>query len=72
MSRAFPQRLLARLRCLLGRHEWEVCVCRVCSHTRHQWQYVIELEAIGGPIANFLDEIEYYRQRCTRCGMWKP
>lgn len=64
--------LFTYVRCLLGRHEWNDCVCRNCSKTRHEWQYVIELEAIAGPVSNFMDEMAYYRKRCARCGMWKP
>ena len=65
------KKLVARLRCLLGWHAWEGCVCQVCGKTRHEWKYVVEPDAVTGPVANFMDEMHYYRQRCTRCGEWK-
>ena len=64
-------KLLARLRCLVGGHSWEGCVCQVCATTRHEWKFVVNPDAIIGPVGDFMDEMHNYRQRCTRCGKWK-
>ncbi|MBN1139364.1 MAG: hypothetical protein JXM73_22495 [Anaerolineae bacterium] len=60
-----------RIRCLFGRHTWDGCICQVCGKTRHKWKHVVDIGAITAPVANFMDEAGYYRQRCTRCGQWK-
>ena len=63
--------LFQRLRCLLGRHTWDVCVCRVCGKTRHEWVFTDTGWERCEPLANFMDEAGYYRDKCTRCGKWK-
>ena len=63
--------LLEQMRCLFLRHQWDGCVCQRCGKTRHEWQHVVDPDAITAPVSNFMDEMAYYRQRCTRCGKWQ-
>lgn len=65
------QSFFKRTSCLFLRHRWAGCVCRRCGKTRHEWKHVVDPDAITAPVANFMDEMAYCRQRCARCGEWK-
>jgi hypothetical protein len=54
-----------------SRRRMDGCVCPVCGKERHEWKYIVDPDAVTGPVANFMDEMSTYRQRCTRCGQWK-
>ncbi|MBN2392917.1 MAG: hypothetical protein JXR84_19455 [Anaerolineae bacterium] len=68
---AGPRAVLSRLCCFFGQHSWEGCACRVCGKEHHDWRWKVEPGDVYDAVSNFMDEMHYYYQECSRCGKVK-